>query len=132
MNYYNINSMDYPTKEMYGVKDNHKCLLVGTATKQDWAVSVDININSPCNILADGMHLPFSENSFDIVILDFVTNFLVKEYMIDKLIKDANRVGKKVVGRCTVTTGERIAIKGAIVRYTHRSYPLNVKWYNRK
>jgi ubiquinone/menaquinone biosynthesis C-methylase UbiE len=123
--------MDIPTKEIYGIDEDKKVLLIGTAKKQDWAISVDININSPCNVLADGCNLPFLSSSFDVVILDFVTNFLPKEHMIDKLIKEANRVGKRVVGRCMVTPGKRLTIKGAMVRYTHRNYPFGVDWIGR-
>ena len=85
-------------------------------------------MDSPCNIIADGMKLPFHKKAFDVVVLDYVTNFLPKEYMIDKLIEEAHRVGKKVKGRCTVTPGQRITIKGAMIRYTHRDYPSNVEW----
>lgn len=107
---------------------SERVLLIGTAKRQDWALSIDIDSSSPCDVLANGLALPFVAQSFDVVILDFVTNFLPKEYMVEKIIAEANRVGKKVMGRATVTPGRRITLRGSKQRFSHSAYPLGVQW----
>jgi len=127
-NYYAIKNMDTPTPEMYGVKEGERVLLVGTAKPQQWAVSIDIDPGSPCDSLANGLNLPFVSGSFDVVILDYVTNFLPKENQVGELVKEANRVAHRVLGRATVTPGERRTLKGPKQRFSHRSYPPGVQW----
>jgi hypothetical protein len=127
-NYYSVKNMLVPTPEIYQLSGGERVLLIGTARKQDWAVSIDIDSSSPCDVLANGLALPFMAQSFDVVILDYVTNFLPKEYMVGKLIAEAGRVGKKVMGRATVTPGKRVTLKGSKQRFSHSAYPSGVQW----
>lgn len=126
--YYNIKNMDTPTPDMYEVPSGAKVLLVGTAKPQNWATSIDIDPNSPADIVGDGMALPFRDGEFDYVILDYVTNFLPKAAMIPALIAEANRVGKCVKGRCTVVPGPRKTLRGPKQRFTHPAPPDGVEW----
>jgi len=130
MDYYALRNMDYPTPEMYGVGRNEKVLVVGTATPHPngWAVTVDIDPRAPAKIVADGQNLPFADNSFDVVILDFVTNF-VKPRDVKNLIAEANRVGKRVKGRCHVSvTGKVFTLPGPKQRFVHCIPPAEVEW----
>jgi SAM-dependent methyltransferase len=122
--YYKIAKMDIPTADMYDISNNDKVLAVGTASKLDWAITIDIDPQSPADIIADGLNLPFANNSFDVVVLDFVTNFL-KPKDVNRLISEARRVGKTVKGRCHVGTG---AIKGPKQRFCHEIAPQGVEW----
>jgi hypothetical protein len=128
--YYSIKNMVLPTPDIYGILPGDNVLLIGTARKQDWAIAIDIDPRSPCDILANGLSLPFADKSFDFIILDYVTNFLPKEYMINILIREASRVAINVVGRCTVTPGKRITLPGPKQRYSHAFYPNEVMWIN--
>jgi hypothetical protein len=126
--YYSIKNMPTPSREMYGIGDKETVLLVGTAKPQPWAVTIDIDPFSPANIVADGVFLPFKDKQFDAVILDYVVNFLPKARAVDALIKEANRVGHRVVGRCSISMGKRITLRGAKPRYTLPAYPQGVRW----
>jgi ubiquinone/menaquinone biosynthesis C-methylase UbiE len=126
--YYAVKNMAVPSRELYGIPQNALVLLVGTAKKQEWAVTIDIDINAPCNVVADGLRLPFSNKQFDYVILDYVANFIKHMRSVGSLISEANRVGKTVVGRVDITPGRRLTLKGAKPRFTLPAYPKNVIW----
>jgi hypothetical protein len=131
-NYYKIKGMDTPSREMYNILANASVLLIGTARSAAWATSVDIDSDSPADIIADGCNLPFRDQAFDYVILDYVTNFLPKDFLITRMIKEANRVGAHVVGRATITPGRKISLPGPKQRFTHPAYPPGVRWIETK
>jgi ubiquinone/menaquinone biosynthesis C-methylase UbiE len=94
---------------------------------------VDIDPDSPADIIADGCNLPFRDKAFDYVIQDYVTNFLPKDFLITRMIKEANRVGAHVVGRATITPGRKISLPGPKQRFTHPSYPpWGIRWMEAK
>ena len=125
--YYNIRDMDVPTRAMYEINGG-SVLVVGVARPIDWATTVDIDLDAPADICADGRSLPFQDNQFDVVILDFVTNF-VSEHDARKIIREANRVGRRVMGRCHVSrSGRRYTLPGPKQRFTHSAVPGGVEW----
>jgi len=130
--YYQVKTMDTPSPSPYGINSGEKVLLIGTAKPQAWAVTIDIDPASPAEIIGNGIYLPFCDKCFDVVILDYVTNFLKYDWQINKMIDEANRVGKRVAGRCTVTKGEKKTLRGAKQRFTHKDFPSGVEWINGK
>ena len=128
--YYQSKAMEYPTPEMYSIKPGERVLVVGTATPHpnSWAVTVDIDPSSPAQIRGDGLNLPFADGVFDVVILDFVTNFLPRRD-VPRMIKEAQRVGKRVMGRCHVAAnGQGFTLPGSKQRFVHPNPPDGVEW----
>jgi hypothetical protein len=116
--------MDCPTKEMYGASG--KILLIGTAKKQDWALTIDIDPCSPADITCDGAKTPFNDKAFDYVILDFTTNFMHPNH-VESVIREANRIGKRVMGRCHISE-KQITLRGYKQAFCHKEPPLGVEW----
>lgn len=124
MNYYDIKNMSLPTRKMYNVKEGDRVLCVGTATRNEWATTIDIDPLAPADIVADGCMMPFRNKIFDLVVLDYVTNF-VKPKLVNRLIAEANRCGKRVAGRCHLGVG---TLRGSKQRFRHHSAPRGVEW----
>lgn len=122
--YYSICNMDCPTPEMYNASG--KVLLVGTARPQSWALTIDVDPLAPCDMVCNGKDMPFKDKVFDLVILDFVTNF-AHPSEVQKIISEANRVGKKVMGRCHISpTGKTLS--GPKQAHCHKFPPSGVEW----
>ena len=123
--------MDVPTPAMYGLRGDERVLVVGTATPHPnaWAITVDPDPHALARVRADGRHLPFPDNVFDVVVLDFVTNFVPPPRDVPRLIREARRVGRRVMGRCHVSaTGRVFTLPGPKQRFTHPEPPAGVTW----
>lgn len=123
-NYYDLKNMDVPTKEMYGVSG--KILLIGTAKPCDWAFTIDIDPASPADMICDGENTPFRDKCFDAVILDFTTNFM-KPSKVCAVIQEANRIGKRVLGRCHLSLSSK-TLRGPKQAICHTQPPSGVEW----
>lgn len=95
--FYKIMRMSVPTKEMYGIKDE-SVVFFGAARRFDWGTTIDIDPRSNADIICNAKHTPFVDKQFDVAILDFVLNYC-KPNEVDLILKEANRVSKRVVGR---------------------------------
>ncbi len=126
MDYYKVKHMDSPSLAMYGLNRTDKILMIGCAQRYDWAFTVDIDKNAPCDLIADGACLPFGENQFDVCILDFTTNFMKPSHVKD-VISEANRVSKRVMGRCHISNCPK-TLKGAKQAFCHLEIPGGVEW----
>jgi len=124
--YYNIKNMDCPTPELYGISEGCKVLMVGTARPQTWALTIDNDPASPADMICDGRRTPFRDKVFDIVILDYTTNFMPPKYVPD-IIAEANRIGKRVMGRCHISTDGK-TLRGPKQAYCHMKPPQGVEW----
>ena|SRR3990167_8478886 len=125
--YYSIKNMDAPTPRMYGCEalEKREILIVGTATRIEWATTIDIDPAAPADFVGDGCCMPqFANGQFQVVILDFVTNF-VPPKRVEAMIREAKRVGRRVMGRCHVGVG---TLPGPKQRYPHSVAPSGVEW----
>lgn len=101
-------------------------LLVGTAKPQQWAISIDVDPHAPADMICDGRDMPFGNETFDVVILDFVTNYM-KPRHVKEVIREANRVGKRVMGRCHVSPDGH-TLRGPKQGHCHTYPPDGVEW----
>jgi hypothetical protein len=124
--YYSVKNMDCPTPKMYQITKDDNVLIIGTAKKQIWATTIDIDPKSPADFVCDGCDTPFKNKQFDVVILDFTTNF-IHPSKVNSLIKEANRVGKKVKGRCHISR-QAYTLRGSKQAYCHKYIPSGVEW----
>ena len=128
MNYYKVQEMNVPTPALYKCENlsQSQILMIGTAQPQGWATTIDIDPLAPADFVGDGCRMNwFRNNQFELVILDFVSNF-VSPKKVASLIKEANRVGKRVAGRCHV--GSTRTLPGPKQRFPHATPPAGVEW----